>query len=89
MYTVWFKDSKAEIVDQDREYPVCIAIEAESGNLAKEWGDKLSEQFSHRYKNTEILNSVIEPFESYEDCDLTSSPLIKYGYEATDEEIGW
>ena len=89
MYTVWLEDSKAEIEDQDREYPVCIAIEAESSKLAKEWGDKLSEQFSQRNENTEILNSEIEPLESYEDSDLTFSPLIKYGYEATDEEIGW
>ena len=89
MYTVWFKDSKAELGDQDREYPVCFAIEAESGSLAKEWGDNLSKQFSRRNNNNEILYSIIEPFEAYKDNNLTNTPLIKYGYLATDDEIGW
>jgi len=89
MYTVWLRDRLADKNEQDYEYPVCIIIEAENETLAKQWGDKLSSDFSNRYHENEILKSKIEDIDKYKNQELTSVPLIKYGYKATDEEIGW
>jgi hypothetical protein len=89
IYTVWFKDHTASQEDQDYVYPVCIAIEAESAFLAKEWGDGLSKRFLQAKPENELLNSQIEPVTQYKKCNTGCLPFITYGYEPTDEEIGW
>ena len=89
MYTVWFKDNKANPKDQDYEWVACIRIEAENKDFAKQWGDKLSKKYDDNHSNESYLSSTIEPLEKYNDKEISSTPLIKYGDDATDEEIGW
>lgn len=89
IYTVWFRDNLSPVGDEDHEYPVCLVIEAENEEKAKEWCDELSQDFSKRNPANEVLNSKIEDIDSYKGSEISSAPFIKYGYKASDEEIGW
>jgi hypothetical protein len=89
LYTVWLRDHDAEQEDPDREYPACIAIEAENAVLAREWGDKLAGKFLRSNRRQEFMQSQIEPLKQYERCDLGCLPFVRYGDEPTDEQIGW
>ena len=89
MYTVWIKDHSDKMDNGGYEYPACIIIEAKNSISAKNWGDKLSSKFSKENPKNEILNSKIENLEAYDKSDISSVPIINYGYEATAHEIGW
>ena len=71
------------------EYPACIIIEAIDSIRAKEWGDKISSKFINENPENEILNSKIESIKEYKTSDTSSVPIIEYGYEPSDSEIGW
>ncbi len=89
MYTVWIKDHSDKMEEGGYEYPVCIIIEAIDSILAKEWGDKISLKFIKENPENETLNSKIESMEEYKTSDISSMPIIEYGYEPSDREIGW
>lgn len=88
MYTVWFRDHNADVEDQDYEFPVCIIIKAQNDVMAKEWGDKISKKYTRNNPENELLRSEISNLKDYSDSDLTNVPVINYGYEPTDQEIG-
>jgi len=89
VYTVWFRDTSAKPDDQDYEWPACIVINAENIEDATAWGDHLSTQYSARYPYEKFLRSYSEPPEKYAIGGISSLPRIRYGHEATDDEIGW
>ncbi len=89
MYTAWIRNNALPKEDQDYEWPACIIIESETEEKAANWGDHLSKQYCSRDEFAEFLYSKIEGFNKYSDCDLNSVPQIKFGYEASDDEIGW
>lgn len=64
-------------------------INAENIEDATAWGDHLSTQYSARYPYEKFLRSYSEPPEKYAIGGISSLPRIKYGHEATDDEIGW
>ncbi len=89
MYSVWIKDHSDKMDDDGYEYPACIIIEAIDSTQAKEWGDRISLKFTKDNPENEILNSQVESMEEYKTSDISSVPIIKYGYEPSDREIGW
>ena len=89
VYTVWFRDTSAEPDDQDREWPACIVIDADRIDDATAWGDHLAKRFSNRRSTEQFLRSQSEPIDAYSDADMSSTPRVACGHEATDEEIGW
>ncbi|MBY0249309.1 MAG: hypothetical protein K2Q17_16740 [Nitrospiraceae bacterium] len=89
LYTAWFRDSLIHPEEQDYEWCACIVIDANTLEDAKTWGDHLARQFSGKSFSEQFLRSVTESTEGYADVDISSTPRIKYGYNATDEEIGW
>ncbi len=89
VYTAWFRDTSAQPADQDYEWPACIVIEADKLEDATKWGDHLAKQFSDRTPVEQFLRSESEPLRNYAKADMSSTPRIRCGHEATDEEIGW
>lgn len=89
LYTAWFRNTLFRPDEQDHEWPACIVIDANTLEDAKAWGDHLAKQFSDRSPSEQFLHSVAKPIEDNADVDIQSTPRIKYGYNATDEEIGW
>ncbi len=77
---------------QDQEWVAVFLIEAENEQLARSWGDQLAQSFSARSGHEVFLHSAIR------DTDRQYSqavrfdkalPLIRYGIQASDSEIGW
>ena len=89
VYTVWFRNASAEPDDQDREWPASLVVDAPTMEDAVAWGDHLAKRFSGRHPEELFLKSRVDPVESNGNTDLSSTPHIKFGHEATDAEIGW
>ena len=85
LYTVWFRDPDALPEDEDYEWPACFILTAPTLDKALEWGNYLAIGFAKKSKNL-FLKSGIEKANETKTKDL---PIIKYGYYASDEEIGW
>jgi len=90
LYTVWLRDNEAEPnEDQDYEWPACFIIEAASSSNARKWGDQLAISYCKRTSNS-FIESKIEDLKLFEsNNNIVDAPRIKYGYEATDDELGW
>ncbi len=88
IYTAWLRDNNSKPEDQDFEFPACLVIKAKSDSMAKEWGDKIFKKYVDRNLEIEFLKSEISSRDSYEDSNLSEVPVIEYGYEPTDAEIG-
>jgi hypothetical protein len=86
LYTVWFRDKSAAIEDQDREWPACFVIKAESSSDAKSWGDHLAKNYCIRHTNEEFLYSDALLASNSE---VLSEIEIECGSEVDDYLIGW
>ncbi len=91
VYAAWFRDHASERSDRDREWVACLLVEAETAADAQTWGDHLASGMCTRRTQEEFLWSEVRPPNDplYSGTDNTSLPAVKYGVEATDEEIGW
>lgn len=89
LYYVWFRDTSVPPEDQDREWVACIVIDAGTRSDAVAWGDHLAGRYSTQSGCQEVLSSGLESIESYSEIEISQLPQVEYGYEATDEEIGW
>jgi len=87
-YSVWFRNSTFTPDDQDFEWPACFIIEARSQVDALEWGDHLSRNYVADNSDEKFLRSDVEEISQWSD-NLNELPRIKYGYEASNNEIGW
>lgn len=89
-YTVWFRDLSLDKNDQDYEWPACIIINANNTNDAKYWGDYLSNKYCEKRHNELIIKSNAKLIDKTNNEDnVKLLPVINYGYEASDSEIGW
>lgn len=91
-YTVWFRNlllDPNDPEDQDYEWPACIIIEAQSCEQAIEWGNHLVRRYLRDNANEGFISSDVELYSKDSKIDDSQSPRIKYGYEASDDEIGW
>lgn len=88
VYTVWFRDPRFPSDDQDYEWPACFVIEAPSAADASHWGDRIASQYSVR-AGQQMLSSSVEPFDTVDLPGKQELPVIEYGHEASDDEIGW
>ncbi len=88
IYTAWLRDNNANVKDEDYEYPVCLIIKAKKDLLAKEWGDEVIKKYVSRNLklNLDFIKSEIS--RDCNDADLNRLPLINYGYNPTDDQIG-
>lgn len=91
-YSAWFRDESMPPDQQDHEWLAVFLIEAENEQLARSWGDQLARSFSARSGHEVFLSSAIRDTEGQYPQTVRlgkTLPLIRYGVEANDSEIGW
>ncbi len=88
LFTAWFRNTSAAPDDQDNEWVACLVIEAKAEDQATAWGNRLAKRFAANSPSEEFLWSRSEPVEQC-DADLTNTPRITFGQDASDSEIGW
>jgi hypothetical protein len=88
LYTAWFLDEEAELVDQDRESPACFVIEASSAVDAQQWGDHLSRAFAVRNASAKFTSSSVE-VANVADPAVSALPRVPVGVKVPDTHIGW
>ena len=89
-YVGWFCDTTQPPDEEDYEWCACFLIDTESATLAQLWGDELSRRFSKKWPTEKFLRSEAQQYQPDEvQVQTRPTPHIAYGYEATDEEIGW
>jgi hypothetical protein len=88
VYTAWFRNPALPPDDQDHEWPACFIIDAASASLAQAWGDHLAQGYARR-GDEQFLSSAVELLEGSTLGDTGSLPRFAYGYDASDEEVGW
>jgi hypothetical protein len=92
-YVVWFRDPRLEPDDQDYEWPAVFAIDADTPDAARTWGDHLAHAYATRMgeifvsSKVELLPDTTTPAHTGNAAPLM--PVVPYGHEATHEEIGW
>ena len=89
LYSVWFRNTSADVSDQDYEWVACFQIEAESHQKAIEWGDHLSHGYCKANPEEIFISSNVEFLIHEEQVNLLGLPIIQYGFEASALEIGW
>lgn len=88
IYTVWFCDTRLPADDQDYEWPACFTIEAASALEGVSWGNRIALMYSEK-RGQQMLRSSVEVFESSSLPGKHELPVVPYGHEASDDEIGW
>ena len=86
-YLVWIFDPTATWDDEDREWSACFFVDAPSSELARQWGDHLATGYCQR-NGEQFIRSLIER-DDVDPSDAHPPPVIRFGYEAPDDEIGW
>ncbi|WP_213019104.1 hypothetical protein [Hymenobacter negativus] len=92
LYQASFKNLLHDANDPDDQFDgfnAFIAIEARSIEDAIEWGDYLSKRYAAEAPNLPFMGSCAELFVEDPKLDTSGIPFIEYGYDASDEEIGW
>jgi hypothetical protein len=88
LYTVWFRDPTKPADDQDYEWPACFMVDAPAARQAAAWGDRLASSYATR-TGQQFLSSTVETLERADLPGTDELPVIVFGHEATDKEIGW
>jgi hypothetical protein len=92
-YVVRFRNARLPPDDQDYEWPAVFAIEADTPESAREWGDHLAHAYAARTGDIFVSSKVGPLLDQTAPIDRMFGqplvPLVVYGHEATDEEIGW
>jgi hypothetical protein len=87
VYTVWFRNSAFPPDDQDHEWPACFTVEAGDAVQALSWGDTLARGYVARGTEQQFLWSTVD---AVADGDNSHTlPVILFGQDASDGEIGW
>jgi len=90
LYSAWFRNAFADISEQDHEWVACFLVEAKSDKEASEWGNYLARKYSSSNYEEAFIKSDIEFLSNEEQIILSDQlPIVKYGHEASDLEIGW
>jgi hypothetical protein len=92
-YTAWFRNLLMEPDDQDFEWVAIFVIVANTADAAHAWGDHLAKSCSSRNPDELFLCSDVKALDDPIWSGVTKSwhecPLVHFGHEAADEEIGW
>lgn len=88
LYSAWFRNELAPLDDEDREWVACFIVEADTEESARSWGDHLAAAYSKRKVSETHLSSHVESASTAQG-DLSTLPVVSFGYESSDEEIGW
>lgn len=86
LYVSWFRDPQFEMDDQDYEWPASFLIIAKGPELALDWGNRLSVDYSNRTKQQFFRSYIDETYVQTIDDEI---PVIEYGDNPTDNVIGW
>jgi hypothetical protein len=82
-YVAWFRDDPFQPPQgETHEWTACFYVEAENDKLALVWGDHLAHNYATR-KATTFYRSYLD------EATWQPVPVVKYGQEASDEDIGW
>lgn len=75
---------------ENYEWPACFLVAAETAELARQWGDTLAHSYCGRHTGLRFLRSNTEPIGPWDrTANIPTIPVVLFGREATDEEIGW
>lgn len=83
-YVVWFRDHLSSPDDQEREWPACLVVAAESEREALAWGDQLARDYCRRNPDEEFLRSYLDS-----EVWPQGEPRVMAGEVVPDEVIGW
>ena len=89
VFVTLLRDNNLAKTDQDYEFPVCFIVEAANKDGALNWGEQLTMEFCLNNENIELINTMVESPNNYSNTALENLPRVPYGYNATEEEIGW
>ena len=89
VYCAWLENLGLPSEDEDHEWPAVFIIEAETAGQALEWGDVLARRYCERWDDQAFLRSYVYVEEDEPAVDHGQLPSVAFGYEASDEEIGW
>ncbi|HEU0119013.1 MAG TPA: hypothetical protein VFQ91_00685 [Bryobacteraceae bacterium] len=99
-YTVWFSDLTIDPCDQCQEWVAVFLVEAKTARMAQSWGDHLANSYSDRsgeeavFQRSEVT-TLDDPVWSRgrapwsPPLSWNDTPVVRYGHEASDDEIGW
>lgn len=88
IYTAWFRDPAAAPGDQDREWPACFRVIADTIEAALAWGDELARERAARVPPAVLLLSEAAAEHAAPGAGH-ALPTVADGQRATDEYIGW
>jgi hypothetical protein len=92
-YVVWFRNLRFEPDDQDYEWPAVFAIDADTPDAARAWGDHLAHAYATRtgeiFLSSKVELLLDETTPAHTGNAEPLMPVVAYGHEATDDEIGW
>ena len=86
LFTAWFQDRLLAPDEQDYEWPACFEVLAASAVLASDWGLRLAHAYVSRNPNLSLLRHSTVPQPGGSSGNL---PVISYGTDASDSDIGW
>ncbi len=93
-YSAWFRNQLLAARDEDHEWVAVIVIEAETSELAWAWGDHLAKSYSNRNPQEAAflwseVRALDDPMYDGTTQSWDESPLVLFGHEATEDQIGW
>jgi hypothetical protein len=83
-YAVWLRNDQVPPASEDHEWLATFLVAAPSEKAALEWGDHLTHDYCAR-TGEQYISSSIEPPEA----GAEALPVVPYGHEAHDQDIGW
>ena len=86
LFTVWFRDSSMTPDEEDYEWPACFEVLAASIELASNWGLHVTHSYLSRKPNLSLLHHSTTERSTGISGEL---PVVRYGMDASDSEIGW
>jgi hypothetical protein len=92
-YVVWFRNLRLAPNDEDYEWPAVFAIDADTPDSARAWGDHLAHAYAARTGDIFVSSKVGLLLDETTPAHARNAeplmPVVVYGHEASDEEIGW
>jgi hypothetical protein len=84
-YAVWLRNDQVPPTDEDHEWLAAFLVAAPTEKAALEWGNHLAHDYCKR-TGEQFISASIESPQAGAGEDL---PVVAYGDEPPDQDIGW